>query len=454
MESIFNIFKSKWLNLALVVVLFQQLLVAGGTYFLGKLSSEFPTEGFQLNLAISLFICILLPGTIVHYWVAWCTTRANKAAQLNYLNQYIQSNFNHPMHWRNEKSKQQRHDIMCRGGQETIQSSMLFIVDVVATGLNIVLNTISIIFVTDLLLGLTIIVAGLLGLLIIHLSEAKISESSRNEMLADNQLNAHLSRSWDNIILGNQYFFERWKNYFMQLFLSTERASLQTVKKRDWAVSMAGLVTNALVIGTALLLAWIYQNTASFVLAILVMLPRSLQIVMHIQIIQTYLAQWKSLQSKLRVTQESYSHPHVVDLSDLIRQDDISVRISNKHYPIREIETLLENNKTGRFTVTGPNGAGKSSLLLKLKTKFDRSATYLPAQHHLMLREAQLGLSSGEIALNSLKDLQLENNKILLLDEWDANLSPENRIILDKAIEQISHDKIVVEVRHSILLKQ
>ena len=166
--------------------------MAGGTYFLGELTSQFPTEGFQLNLALILFICIFLPGTIVHYWIVWCTTRACKSAQLSYLKEYIRSNYNHPTHWRNEKSKQQRHDIMCRGGQETIQSTVHFLVDLTATGLNIFLNTISIILVTDLTLGFVIILAGLLGLLIIHLSGIGIAESSRNEMLADNQLNSHL----------------------------------------------------------------------------------------------------------------------------------------------------------------------------------------------------------------------------------------------------------------------
>lgn len=450
MKQILDVFNTKWLKITLFVVLLQQILVACGTYFLGELSSQFPTDGFQVNLAIVLFICILLPGTLIHYWVAWCTTRANKAAQLSYLTKYIQSNFNNPTHWRDEKSKQQRHDIMCRGGQETIQSSVHFFVDVAATGLNIILNTVSIILVTDLTLGVVIIISGVLGLWIIHLAEAGISKSSRNEMLADNQLNAHMSRSWDNIILGNQLFFDRWKKQFMDYFLITESSSLQTVKTRDWAVSIGGMVTNALVLGSALFLAWTYRENAGFVLAILVMLPRSLQIVMHIQIIQTYLAQWKNLREKLMVTQESLSKPKPIDLCHLIQQDGIIIKKDNKQYKIEDLEYLLEKNKTGRFTITGPNGIGKSSLLLKLKNKFNLSATYLPAHHHLMLREAQLGLSTGEIALLALNDLQSDNTQILLLDEWDANLSAKNRAILNQVIDQISLKKNVVEIRHSI----
>lgn len=428
MKVIFEVLNEEWMKIVLFVVLLQQVLVAGGTYFLGELSRQFPLEGFKPNLAILLFICILLPGTIVHYWVAWCTNRANKSTQLRYLNRYIQSNFNHPAHWRNENSKQLRHGIMCRGGQEAIRSAVLFFIDVAATGLNIILNTISIILVTDLMLGTIIIIAGSLGLWIIHVSERKISESSRREMLADNQLNSHMSRSWDNIILGNQSFFTRWKNHFTALFLNTEHSSLQTVKQRDWAISIAGLVTNALVLGGALLLAWSYRETAGFVLAILVMLPRCLQIVMHIQIIQTYLAEWKSLREKLVVTQESLSIPQPIDLQPWIQLDQMILKKDNQFQSIRDIEDLLKTNKSGRFTITGPNGVGKSTLLIKLKSIFDTSAIYLPAHHQLMLRDAQLGLSSGETALLALKALQSENCQFLLLDEWDANLSRPCRI--------------------------
>jgi len=450
MGSLMPIFKNKWVKALVLIILLQQLLVAGGTYFLGEITRQFPIEGLRLGIMLCLFICIFLPGTVVHYWVVWCTTRAYKSAQLNYLNEYIRSNYNNPTHWRNENSRQHRHDIMCRGGQETILSTVYFLSDLTATGLNILLNTISIILVTDVTLGVVIVVAGLLGLGIIHLAGDKISETSRNEMLTDNQLNAHLSRSWDNIVLGNHFFFDRWKNHFNSLFLKSEEASLETAKKREWAVSLAGMVTNGLVLGCALFLAWTNRETPGFVLAILVMLPRSLQIVMHIQIIQNYLAQWKKLEERLVVTYESVLEPKSIDLSHLIQESDISIKMDNTTYPCGEIENLLDNHKKGRFTITGDNGVGKSSLLLQLKNKFCFSATYLPAHHQLMLQEAQLSLSTGEIALASLKDLQSSNCDILLLDEWDANLSTENRAAMDQMINQLSLERIVVEIRHSI----
>lgn len=447
MTSIYTLFNNKWMKALLLVVLLQQLLVASGTYFLGTLTAEFPSEGFQLSTAFLLLVCIILPGTVVHFGMAWCVTRASKMTQNEYLKQYIHSNFNHPTHWRNEKSREARHDMMCRSGQESLQSAVHFFGDFAATSLNIILNTVSIILVTDITQGLVILAAGLLGLGIIHLNKKGISESSRAEVLTENKLNGHLNRSWDNIILGNQLFFDRWKTQFDSLFSDSERAAVQTVNKRDWSVSIAALVTNGLVLGSALFLIWSHQKDTAFALAMLVMLPRSLQTVMHIQIVQSYFARWKNLQEKLAVTNESLSKPDSLDLSSYIKPKILTT--DKEGFSIQDIEEHLSSSSNGRFTITGQNGSGKSSLLLNLKNKYGLSALYLPAQHQLFLQDSQINLSSGELTLATFEYFKKVDCKILLLDEWDANLSMENRSILDQVIEEISLKRIVVEIRHS-----
>ncbi|MFZ0565028.1 MAG: hypothetical protein WAM28_02405 [Chlamydiales bacterium] len=450
MGSEFIFFKNKWILITFFVVLIQQILVASGTFFLGNITKQYSIEGFNVSTALMLFFCVSLPGTVFHYLVSWSTVHACKQSQYNYLTSYTHSSYNYPEHWRNQDFKQQKHDIMCRGGQESIQTFTYFLADFTSTCLNVLLNTISIIIVTNLTLGSIIIFSGFLGMSIVHLRGPKITKASRNEMLADNLLNSHLSISWDNIILGNQLFFDRWKERFETLFSETEKASLITVKKNDKTIALAGMITNGLVLGGALSLAWLNRNSPGFVLAILVMLPRCLQVVMHIQVIQTYFAQWKRLREKLKVTLESVTKPQRLDLSKLINHDDIRIVFKDKCYSSREIEKQLENMITGRFTVLGENGVGKSTLLLMLKHKFNQSAIYCPAQHHLMLPENQTHLSTGETALAIFHDIQSSDRRVLLLDEWDANLSKENRAILNQKIEYLSRDRIIIEVRHSI----
>lgn len=444
-----QLLKNKWLAIALFITVIQQLLVAGGTFLLGRIASHYQTDGFRFDEAIFLFICIFLPGTIVHYFLTMSSVKAGKSAQLNYLNRYIDANYNQPTHWRNEKTKQARHDIMCKSGQETIQSAVHFFIDLAATSLNIILNTLAIILITDLVLGGAIILAGLLGLSYIHLQGKKISESSRNEILAENRLNGHLIQSWDNIILGNQIFFERWRKHFETLFLDSKKTAIGLVKRKDLAISVAGMITNGIVLGSAISLAWFYQNTPSYVLGILVMLPRSLQIVMHIQIIQTYVAQWKNLKEKIDVTNESLNILDTFDLNPMIQMNGLSVHKELEKFSSLELDNLINNCTTGRFTIKGPNGIGKSNLLLNLKNKFKLSSIYLPAQHNLMLNETQCNLSTGELAISALNDIKRFNEcQIVMLDEWDANLSLENRAKLNELIDQISQERIVIEIRH------
>jgi len=149
------------------------------------------------------------------------------------------------------------------------------------------------------------------------------------------------------------------------------------------------------------------------------------------------------------VTNESLSTPHPLDLSAYINPSAILATTENQDSTISEIEHYLDGSSSGRITITGQNGSGKSSLLLNLKNKFGLSALYLPAQHQLFLYDSQVNLSSGELTLAAFQHLKNVDCKILLLDEWDANLSIENLSLLDKAIDEISLKRIVVEIRHS-----
>ncbi|MGK5594768.1 MAG: hypothetical protein ACSNEK_05345 [Parachlamydiaceae bacterium] len=446
MNFFFPDFLSKWLGLLIGVILLQQTLVALGTFFLGKMSNDFPTLGFQVSIAFALFLSIFLPGTIVSYLVELFFTRALKFSQQSYLSEYSKNSFNHPTHFRSESTREKKHDIMCRSGQDAINKALYFFSDVLATSLNVIFNSLSIILITDVWFGIILFVAGLLGTLIVYLSKEKISHSSRMEMVAETQLNEHLSKSWDNIILGNSLFFDRWLTQFHDLFKKAENASIKATEKRNWPVALAGMLTNGIVLGFALITVWLDQNNLGNAMAILVTLPRSLQVVMHIQVCQSYLAQWKHLKEKLNITEESLQEPSPIDLSSLITESKI--KANNSPVTIENFLPSIEKLNKGRITISGENGSGKSTLMLLIKQKFGSLAAYLPAHHHLILKEPRFKLSSGEVTLKVLEDIKNEDCKVFLLDEWDANLSSENKAIIDQLLNNLSLQKIIIEVRH------
>jgi energy-coupling factor transporter ATP-binding protein EcfA2 len=132
---------------------------------------------------------------------------------------------------------------------------------------------------------------------------------------------------------------------------------------------------------------------------------------------------------------------------------------------------LILSRPTGRVNVRGPNGSGKSTLLTSLKSAVRTRAYYWPTADRLAfqfahgLEEVELddegepmtpapagkrpGFSSGERQLRALREIVAETDApIYLLDEWDANLDPNNRAAADALVEELARRARVVEISH------
>lgn len=58
--------------------------------------------------------------------------------------------------------------------------------------------------------------------------------------------------------------------------------------------------------------------------------------------------------------------------------------------------------------------------------------------------------STGENLLLHIEFIKRIPEKVVLLDEWDANLDQTNLSVLDEQIEILSKTKMVLEVRHRL----
>lgn len=110
-----------------------------------------------------------------------------------------------------------------------------------------------------------------------------------------------------------------------------------------------------------------------------------------------------------------------------------------------------EGGPAGRYILRGPNGSGKTSLLLHLKSLHMDSALYLPALSRLfpeLGQERSTGQTkSQEISL--VLQMVEGGDRVLLLDEWDANLDRLNRERISAQIDEIARRNVVIEVTHS-----
>lgn len=449
---ILNLFGSnKWLRLGLIVVVIQQTLVAIGTFLMGRIAENASHNVISFPQLIAFGLCLALSGSLFHYLICYFSAKAQKTELFNYFNKYISGNYNNPSLWRDKDSKSNVHDMMMKESPETIATYTSFLIDATATFLNVIFNTISVMLITGLGMGVAIIIAGIIGLLIVHLSSHRIAQASEFEMKEQNLLNGHLSKSWDNITLGNNVFFTNWFNIFEKLFQNSETASLQKVNKSDTIIALSAFATTATVLSYMLIQVFIHLNNPVALVGLLVMLPRSMQIVMHLQIVQSYWAQWKHLKQKLSIVKETIIRKQPLDLTAFINEDKIHIKNGLIPISAQELTHLITVNQPGRFTIGGENGAGKSTLLMKIKSISALKSIYIPAHHQLEIfdkAESTQSLSTGQQLLKTISVITHNKNHIILLDEWDANLSMDNRNRINTVINDLAQNNLVIEVRH------
>ncbi|GHU33554.1 hypothetical protein FACS1894166_09280 [Bacilli bacterium] len=126
--------------------------------------------------------------------------------------------------------------------------------------------------------------------------------------------------------------------------------------------------------------------------------------------------------------------------------------------PIKSLNNLhkITNNfQPGLYTIRGPNGSGKSLLFANIKKKYGDNVFLFPAKQDLFFKHYKNNkFSTGEALMSNieyvLQTKNLDKNKIVLLDEWDANLDNKNADIIHKKLESIKNKICILQIRHRV----
>jgi len=464
-----SILKDRWFHAAAGAAFIQQILVATGTYLLGDITTRLPLQGVPWMLCFIMLGCMALSGSIAFYVMNLFSLRAQQSALHGFLNKYFMNTFQKPLFWRSSEERRKRHDMMCREAQDAIREGNSFLLDVWTTACNIVFNTIAVVLVIGAQSGLVILAAGLISSLLVHFASERIAKNAVFEMDDQNQLNAHLNASWDNLVLGNTLSLGLWRNKFQELFINANSSAEKSLKIRERILATGNFITSGAVVGAMLVQAGLNQGNLAVILALFAMLPRTMQINMHVQIIHSYWAGWQRLRERLSLASQCVSAFPPSQGALLINAEAIQIigrsliqggtdcsenkASSTEGFKVKvdDLASQVESFHAGRLTVRGENGAGKSVLLSLIKERLGERAFYLPAHHQLELPGVEISQSHGERALAALEAMAQHGSSIqvLLLDEWDANLSAENRFLMSSKIESLAATKLVIEVRHN-----
>jgi len=251
----------------------------------------------------------------------------------------------------------------------------------------------------------------------------------------NNRMTAQGYTAWDNVFTGNRYNLRLWIGGFKVRLRDALDAQIRAIMTKEGLSAASGIVSLAIVFAATASTALNHAGDMAVLIALAATLPRQIE-----------------RRAKF-------------DLLTL-REDGKAIAVSS----LDDAMALILARPTGRINVRGPNGAGKSTLLTSLKSRVRTRAYYWPTADRLAFKfthgqEAieldedgepvapgdakKPGFSSGERQLCALREIVGETQApIYLLDEWDANLDPNNRAAADALVEQLAERARVVEISH------
>jgi hypothetical protein len=288
-----------------------------------------------------------------------------------------------------------------------------------------------------------------------------------------NRMTAQGYTAWDNVFTGNRYNLHLWMDGFKRKLRDGLDAQIRAIMTKEGLSAASGIIGLSIVFVAMALVAVRNPSDMATLIALAATLPRQIDMTHDVHTFTSgwndLLAQWARLRGVA-----ANMHPETdPDFDRRIKIDQLVLREAGNARTVATLDAamhLILSQSTGRINVRGANGAGKSTLLTSLKSEVRTRAYYWPTADRLAFQFAQgadeietdedgepiaprdgkkPGFSSGERQLRALREIVSRTDApIYLLDEWDANLDPNNRAAADALVDELARRARVVEISH------
>lgn len=451
------VFSHRSFSLMLAFLIVQQLVVASSSLWIINFIHNIQTgSSFYMNLCLYLASLLIpfIPGSwAVIYQEKW------KLDLTLTLSDTFKGKFKTEQKiWSDNNSKEMRLSILSSEGMNVMFDFAEYAYSLISTLINAVFN----ITILSILINIDFGIGYLISLLavgccirLLKNKQERLTEKAQNTRIGFIKILLH---AWDNVVLGNQYNFDLWDKKLSKRSSSYVFRDLSAKRFRQWSSVVIAFLTFAPCFFAVILSISANASNPLVLGAIAVTLPRLFLILNYTYELLTQLFNWPYQKSMLsKIDQMLCSPPPPQSLSDRISWE----KIKYTHYngadgqpsdflPLSNIDDLVnKTNLPGRITIRGENGSGKTTLLLMLKDMLKDRAFFLPSKHNLTFRRNLHTSSSGQgikLALEEIRDYV--GAKVILLDEWDANLDNANQSSLSGLINEFAQKYCVIEVRH------
>lgn len=442
--------------LMFIFLIVQQLIVASSNFWIIAFIRDIQTNSTvytSLSLYLTSLLLPYLPGSIATIF----QEKWKYSLILNLSESFKKTHNSNQKIWADKDFKETRIAMLSNEGINALTEFTEYVYSLLSTAMNVLFNV----------TALAILITGEFGVsyLISLVSVACLMRLQKNkqEKLSIKAQNARISflkillNSWDNIVLGNRYNFNLWERRADRTSQSYVNRNLHTVRFRQWFSVLIAILTFIPSFFVVVQMAVKNHSNPLVLSAIAVTLPRLFMILNFTYDLLKFAFYWPSQKKVLeRVKAMICSNQEGSSFTHRIQWEKIS--LLHNAFDVEDIPDSKVNNLEGiikkatipgRLTIRGENGTGKTSLLLAIKDSLKEKAFFLPVKHQLCFRNNANYLSSGQgIRATLLEIRNFVNEKVILLDEWDANLDNKNKEEISHLIDEIARNRCVIEVRH------
>ena len=464
-NNLLNLFLNKNLFLLLFFLVIQQLVSASSNLSIANVSCAITKGNGLINYYLFLYLISILLQYFFSIPINLNLEKTKQDTFRNYVYNFSKIYKNIPMIRLEQKEKKQKRHWLVSEGKRVINDTLDNISEITTKILNTVFHVGSIYILTKsfLLLGTYALVAIFLPKILKFFSK-KFEIETKKLQTFKTIMNNTLEKGWDNITIGNYNNLELWIKKFTENSEDVKSIS----KKLEWlkqiTIFIVSMIAIIPIMGITIWLFNTHTNDQLFLTKLAVLVLRQVIIIQNIYTLSLYSVNRHIISVELKILNDLiYKFPNSFEhnFQKRINFNKISISSNNKKLSCKSLKGflgILKDGKKGRITVTGDNGVGKTSLLTLAKYSLSDEAYYLPIASKLEFGIDEInneaGFSTGEKLIAELQIilefLKQKNTKIkvILLDEWDANIHAVRAMHISKLLDKISREYKVVEISH------